>query len=90
MAKYFKTVFTITYVTEDIPIDLLDNFHAKLEEDIISEARMVGHFAMLERVELSAPQVVKALKAMGFEDPELAEITFNLDPNGKPLPPDSD
>ena len=85
MAKYFKTVFTITYVTEDSPVDWLDTFDEELGDEMQATNGAVSNLDKLESVELTGPQVIKTLKALGF-DSEMAELKFNLDANGKPLP----
>jgi len=85
MTKYFKTVFTITYVTEDSPVDWLDTFDEELGDEMQATNGAVSNLDKLESVELTGPQVIKALKALGF-DSEMAELKFNLDANGKPLP----
>jgi hypothetical protein len=86
MTKYFKTVFTITYLTDGTPVP----WHDALEEELANEMRItsgtVSRLSKLESVELSGPQVIETLKALGFEAAETAEEKFNLDANGKPLP----
>jgi hypothetical protein len=85
MTKYFKTVFTITYITEDSPVDWLDTFDEELGDEMMVTEGVVSNLDKLESVELSGSQVIKTLKAMGF-DSEMAETKFNLDSKGKPLP----
>jgi hypothetical protein len=86
MTKYFKTVFTITYLTDGAPVAWLDTFDEELTDEMMVTSGTVSRLDKLESVELSGPQVIKTLKALGFEAAETAELKFNLDANGKPLP----
>ena len=86
MTKFFKTVFTITYVTEGAPVNDLDTFEEELKNEMAATHTIVSRLAGPRSIELSGPQVIETLKALGFEGPEMAEIKFNLDTNGKPLP----